>query len=335
MRGSVEIQLMEAPSLVGNPLKDPDWRQVTVYLPPGYARGQSRYPVVYFLHGFAGQALSWTNSSAFALTVPDRIEALIEADVIPPVIGVFPDGWTALGGSQWINSTATGRYEDYVFKDVVSFVDRSYRTLAHSGARAIVGKSSGGYGALVMGCRHPDVFGHMGVHAADAYFEYCYLPQFPKAASGLLRADGIKDWYDDFLVRVRETRMRGEDFPVIEILAMAAAYSPRMGEPLNLELPFEPQTARIVPEVWERWLEQDPVRFVPKQIEGLKRLHSIYIDCGLKDEYNLQWGARMLCEAFRRAQLVFREEEFEDGHTGTNYRYDESLRYLCPKLATQ
>jgi len=122
---------------------------------------------------------------------------------------------------------------------------------------------------------------------------------------------------------------------VIETLAMAAAYSPKPGEPLNLELPFEPQTARLLPEVWERWLQQDPVRFVPKQIDGLKKLRSIYIDCGLKDEYNLQWGARMLAEALRRAQLVFLEEEFEDGHTGTNYRYDESLRYLCPKLATQ
>lgn len=335
MKGSVEIRQIEAASLSGNPLNDPHRRATPIYLPPGYAQSQSRYPTVYFLHGFSGRGLSWTNVSPFTLTVPERLDALIDADVIPPVIGVFPDGWTSLGGSQWLNSIATGRYEDYVFKDVVQFVDREFRTVPSPAARAVVGKSSGGYGALVMGCHHSDVFGHIGVHSADAYFEYCYLPSFPKAASGLLRSDGVQDWYDDFIVRARETRVRSEDFPVIEILAMSAVYSPNLEEPMKLELPFEPQTARLIPEVWERWLQKDPVRFIGQHVEGLRRLGSIFLDCGLRDEYNLQWGAQMIAEGFRRAQVIFRQEEFENGHMGINYRYDESLRYLGPKLATR
>src|SRR5574341_1817358 len=151
MRGRLEIVEIEAASLRDNPLGAPFLRPLLVYLPPGYDLGRDRYPVVYFLHGFTGSAAGWTNVQAFAPTVPERLDALVAEGSAPPAIGVFPDGFTALGGTQWIDAPSVGRYQTYLARDVVSFVDGRYRTVPEARARAIVGKSSGGYGALAMG----------------------------------------------------------------------------------------------------------------------------------------------------------------------------------------
>ena len=149
---------------------------------PGYGEGDQRYPVVYFLHGFSGSGLQWLNVSPFTKNVPERLDALIADGKIPPMLGVFIDGWSSLGGSQWINSEGIGRYRDVVARDVVSWVDRTFKTLAKGASRALVGKSSGGYGALVISRFHPETFDHVGVHSADAGFEYAYLNELPQAA---------------------------------------------------------------------------------------------------------------------------------------------------------
>ncbi|HSP79931.1 MAG TPA: alpha/beta hydrolase [Myxococcaceae bacterium] len=332
MKGVLETQEMHSPALESNPLGDPARRRLTVYLPPGYAEGEQRYPVVYFLHAFGNGGASWTNFSGFSPSVPERLDALISAGTIPPVLGVFPDGWTSLGGSQWVNSDAIGRYRDFLAKDVVGLVDRTYRTVPKATARAVVGHSSGGYGALVMGRYHPELFAHLSCQSGDAYFEYCYLPDLPKAAAVLLKAGGVEAWYADFQRRARETKARGEDFTVINVLAMAAAYSPRKGEPLNLELPFDPQTGRLRLEVWNRWLVHDPVRFVPKFLDSFRKLKTVFIDCGSRDEYHLRWGARMIAEELEKSGVELCHEEFEDGHTGVSYRFERSLAFLGPRL---
>lgn len=335
MKGTVEVRELVAESLEDNPLGDPTLRKLPVYLPPGYEASAERYPVVYFLHGFTGSGMSWLNFPGFSLSVPQRVDQLIAAGEIPPVIAAFPDGWTAIGGSQWVNSEAIGRYRDYLVRDVVPFVDRTYRTAPRSDARACVGASSGGYGALVMGRHHPDVFGHLASHSGDAYFEYCYLNDFPKAASALLASAGIAEWFEDFRRRAKKSKAKGDDHAVLNALAMAAAYSPKRGEPMNIELPFDPDTARLRPEVWNRWLEQDPVRFIPKSSASFQKLRSVFVDCGTRDEFNLRWGARMVVEELRRAQVDVHHEEFEDGHMGIHYRYDRSLQILAPRLGRE
>jgi enterochelin esterase-like enzyme len=168
MKGRVEIVSIPGLSLEGNPWGDPTERPLVVYLPPGYDHTKARFPVLYFLHGFTGSAKGWLNVGPFAPTVPERLDALIAAGQAPPFIGAFPDGWTSLGGSQWSNSAGLGRYADYVVRDVVAEVDQHYRTVAAPRARGLIGKSSGGYGALQIGTTHPDVFGHVGCHSGDA-----------------------------------------------------------------------------------------------------------------------------------------------------------------------
>jgi S-formylglutathione hydrolase FrmB len=330
MNGTLLELEVDAPSLAGNALGDPARRTVLVWVPPG---GAERRPTVTFLHGYGGSARGWTNVSLFAPTVPERLDALVAAGEIPPVVGVFPDGATALGGTQWTNAPAVGRYQDWVADDVVRAVEARLGTLSRREGRAVVGKSSGGYGALCLGRDRPDVFALVAAHAPDCCFEYCYLPDLPKAAAALLGAADPGAWLDAARRKARETKLGGADLTPLSILAMAAHYSPSPGSPLGLELPFALPTARLREEVWARWLEHDPVRFVPRAAAAFRSLAGVFLDCGTRDEFNLRWGTRMVAEALRAAGVAVEHQEFDDGHMGTSYRYDASLRWLAPRLA--
>jgi S-formylglutathione hydrolase FrmB len=330
MKGTLVELEIESAALEGNPLGDPARRLVLAYVPPGEPRA---LPAVYFLHGFTGSARGWTNVSAFAPTVPERLDALVAAGEIPPVVGVFPDGMTALGGTQWTNAPAVGRYQDWVADDVVAAVEARLGTIPRRDSRAVVGKSSGGYGALRLGRDRPDVFALVGAHAPDCCFEYCYLPDLPKAAAALLGTADAAAWLDAAKRRARETKLAGADHAPLSVIAMAAHYSPRPGAPLGLELPFELPSGRLRDDVWARWLAHDPVRFVPASGEALRRLAAVFLDCGTRDEFNLRWGTRIVAELLREAGVEVEHQEFDDGHMGTSYRYDASLRYLAPRLA--
>src|SRR5205807_9736779 len=138
---------------------------------------------------------------------------------------VYVDAWTSLGGSQFLDSPATGRYHSYLCDEVVPWVDARYRTLAHRDHRGIQGKSSGGYGAMVTAMLRPEVFGGLATHAGDALFEVCYAPDFCDVVR-LLR-DGYggeyKAFLGDFAGRIPMTR-DGDDV-LIEMYGYAAAYS--------------------------------------------------------------------------------------------------------------
>jgi S-formylglutathione hydrolase FrmB len=332
MHGRLLTFEIDSQALAGNPLGDPVRRPLFVYLPPGHADGHG-LPAVYFLHGFTGSARGWFNVSPWSPTVPERLDALVVAGEVPPLCGVFIDGWTALGGSQWTNSSALGRYQDYVADDVVGFVERTVGTRSDRRARAIVGKSSGGYGALRMGRDRPEVFAHLACHAGDAGFEWCYGPDLPRAAGALLAAGGVVPWLEAAVKRARETKLSNGDHPVLNVIAMSAAYSPDPGAPLGLALPFELETGRMRPEVWARWVAQDPARFVGQALGAYRRMETLFLDCGARDEFNLRWGARQVSESLGAGGVPHRHEEFEDGHMGINYRYDRSLRLLGPRLA--
>lgn len=326
----IELELDSA-ALAGNPLGDPARRPLLVWLPPGHDGGP--LPAIYFLHGFTGTARGWITAGPFQPTVPERLEALVASGAVPPFLAAFPDGFTALGGTQWTDAPAVGRYQSYVAEDVVALVEARFHAIPRREARAIVGKSSGGYGALRMGRDRSDVFAHVACHSGDAAFEYCYLPELPVAAAALLSAPDPAAWLSAARRRARETKLGGGDHPVLNMLAMAAHYSPEPGAPLGLALPFERETARLRPEVWARWLAEDPVRYVPEALDRYRRLATVFVDCGTRDEYHLRWGARMVVESLRAGGVEVRHEEFEDGHSGTSYRYEASVRAIAPRLA--
>lgn len=331
MEGKLVELEVDSPALVGNPLGDPSRRLVLAWLPPGH--GERPLPSVTFLHGFSGSARSWRNVSTFAPTVPERLDALVASGEIPPVVGLFPDGATALGGTQWTNAPAVGRYQDWIAEDLVRFAEARLGTIRRREARAVVGKSSGGYGALRLGRDRPDVFAIVGAHAPDSLFEYCYLPDLPKAAAALLGAADPAAWIEAAKRKARETKLPGSDFPPLNVLAMAAHYSPAPGAPLGADLPFELPTGRLREDVWARWLAHDPVRFVPAGLDAFRRLAGVWLDCGTKDEFHLRWGVRVVAAALRDAGVAVEHQEFDDGHMGIDYRYAASLRWIVPRLA--
>ncbi|MCA1704887.1 MAG: enterochelin esterase, partial [Actinobacteria bacterium] len=159
LHGTFERLVVASEILDGNPLGDPAVRPLYVYQPGAVSGSTDRFPTVYVIQGMTGQLDMWLGRTAFEPTMVERVDALFEDNDVPPAIVVFVDAWTSYGGSQFINSLATGRYMDYLCDEVVPFIDDRYRTLPESGHRGLTGKSSGGYGAMVVPMLRPDVFG--------------------------------------------------------------------------------------------------------------------------------------------------------------------------------
>jgi S-formylglutathione hydrolase FrmB len=321
----IREERFESAALRGNPAGDPHVRTVSVLVPKRGARGDERFPVVYFLAGFTGSGRSFLNWHAWTPSVPERIDRLRARNLIGDVIAVFPDAFTVYGGSQYLNSTATGRYEDMMIADLVPWVDERFPSLGAARHRAIVGKSSGGYGALVLGMRHPGTFSAVACHSGDMYFEYCYANDFPKLLRQLDRHGSLEAFLKAFFDAPKKT---SELVLAMNIVAMAAAYSPAPEKPWRVELPFDGRTGEIRPGVWSRWLEQDPVRLCERHAESLKRLRLLYLDCGKSDQFHLQYGLRVLTGKLKALGIRHEAEEFDDDHSDTSYRYETSLPRL-------
>ncbi|MEO8573533.1 MAG: alpha/beta hydrolase-fold protein [Pyrinomonadaceae bacterium] len=318
--GTVAHLRQDSEVLKGNPLGDPHVRDLFVYLPPGYDESADRYPVVYCLTGFTGRGKMLLNDNAFTPNLAERMDKLIAAGTIRPMIAIMPNCFTYYGGSQYINSTATGRYEDYLTQEIVSFVDSNFRTIDNLGSRAVMGKSSGGYGSLIMALRHAEVFGLVCSTAGDAYFEYCYPMDFAKA----FRA--IKGDAKRFMSEFWASEKQGKDsHAALNTIGMSACYSPNGSE---FDLPFDLETGEMRIDVWNRWLEHDPVRLAEKHVNDLNSLKLLYLDAGTRDEFNLDIGAKILSRKLTDLNVAHIHEEFDDGHFNISYRYDRSLELI-------
>ena len=326
LHGSL-VELEHASALLkGNPLGDPHVRTFPVYLPPGYHDTDQAYPVIYALAAFTGTGLNMPNFSVWEESLPEQLDGLIATGACPPAILVMPDCFTALGGSQYVNSTATGPYEDYLITELIPFVDDRLRTLPERDRRGVLGKSSGGYGALTLAMQHPDVFSAAACHSGDMYFEYGYLKDFPTAVNALNRAGGIAPFLEQFAA----ARQKGPLIPTLNIIAMAAAYSPNG---TRIDLPFALPTGELLPQVWDRWLARDPVRLVDRHADALKQLKLLFIDAGEKDEFALHLGARILVERLKAQNIPHQYEEHDGGHFGINHRCRVSLERMAKVLA--
>ena len=329
---TIIIEEFESSALRNNPLGDPFVRKIPVYLPPSYSNNPDRrYPVVFMLHGFTGNSEMWLNVNSFYTpNVPQRYEKLIQSGDIGEMILVFPDGYTGFGGSQYLNSSATGRYEDYIIQDLVPYIDSRFRTKSHRESRAVAGKSSGGYGAIRLAMRRPEVFSAVVSHAGDMYFELCYKPDFPKVIKSLGNYLLESNPIGKFLEAFTKADVKKE-IDALNILAMGACYSPvTTGQEPYFELPFDFHTGELREDIWQMWLENDPVYMLKKPAfaEALKTQKLVYLDAGKHDEYNLHLGARVFTTHLQRLQIPHHHEEFDGGHMNINYRYDVSLSHI-------
>jgi Putative esterase len=326
LRGRLDEHVVESETLRGNPLGDPHERPLWVWTPPGYERDlDRRLPSVYVLQGFTGQLDMWGNRSAFRRSFLELLD-----DLAPACIVVFVDAWTSVGGSQFVDSPATGRYHTYLCDEVVPWVDARYRTLDASAHRGIQGKSSGGYGALLTALLRPDLFGGVASHAGGGLFDVTIRPFFRDAARTLrdLYGGSVDAWLADF--RSRPAFSRPNDVHLLLQYGFSAAYAT---EP-DVRLPYDPATAAVIPELWERWLAWDWPALLPARAAAASGLRAVWIDSGAADEWfvdlTAEWLRREL-SALGLADLHF--ELFDATHADIEYRYPLGLAYLAERLA--
>jgi hypothetical protein len=317
-------------ALRGNPLGDPHERPLHVWVPDDTTR---HYPSVYVIQGMAGMVDMWFNTEPWSPSYPDRIAALD-----PDAVVVLVDAFTAVGGSQYLDSPGIGNYHTYLCDELVPYVDSQFPTLPAREHRGIQGKSSGGYGAMITPLLRPDLFGGLATHAGDALFEVCYARDFAPAARAL--RDEYGGSYDAFWADFRSGRpilTKPSDEVLVNTYAMAAAYS--AGPDGSVDLPFDIETAELRSDVWARWLGFDPARLAreEKHRRTLRALQGVWIDSGFSDEYHLELGAI----AFHREVVAAGTPEdrihfelFPGTHRGLTWRYPLSLAFLVERLSS-
>ena len=327
-RGTVQRHSLDSQVLKGNLLGDPAERIIDVYVPHGSdGRG---LPLLVDVVGFTAGGPAHTNWKNFGENLPERLDRLIANGDMPPVVVALPDCFTRLGGNQYINSTAMGRWDDFLLTECVPFVEKKLGC-GGKGKRGIFGKSSGGYGSIAHALLHPDFWAAAACHSGDMAFDWCYLPEFPRLLRKLAKQDNsIQKWIEAFNAA---PKTKDDDVHDLMTLAMCATYDPDPSAYLGLRLPVTMDTCEIIPERWANFMNWDPCVMVETRGAGLKQLKALYIDCGDIDQYNLVYGARRLHRSLERLGVTHTYQEFPDNHSSVDYRMDISLPILAKALS--
>ena len=315
----VEDQIT-SPSLEGNLLGDPATRKMVIYLPSGYDASDTRYPVVYLIHGSGGNHRSWAYNeypefirASFAPPTDfseagfaGMMDELIATGKMKKMILVMPDISTKYGGSYCINSALNGNYEDYIVKDIVPYIDAHYRTLPSRDSRGIDGISMGGYASIYLTMRNSSIFGAVSSH------------------SGPLVLEASTRAVQPFIVAENPEGFTGPDpaKPVTSMLCMAAsAMLPNLNNPpFFLDIPFDlDNNGAIIEETMQRLRPYDPVQMIPEHISDLASLRGIHLDGGDKDELGMGLIEQAFSEALTAAGIEHEFELFDGRHMDKLY----------------
>jgi hypothetical protein len=290
------------------------------------------FPVLYHLVPWTQggrQAFEW---KPFRESLYDRLVRLITEGKIPPCVVVSPDLYTWFGGSPYINSTMLGPHADFLVTELIPFIEAKFNVRAGPKARGAFGVSSGGFGALRLAMDYPGTFGAVACHSGDMGFDWLYRHDLIVLANGLRKygADPLK--FIDYCLAA--PKLTGFETHLLMILGMAASYSPNPASPTGFDLPLDLKTGLMNEDVWAKWLSHDPVHRIAQGAEGLAKLKTLFVDCGSRDQYNLQYGARQFAAKLQSKGIKHIYEEFDDDHSGLQYRFDRSLPILLEGLQT-
>ena len=298
-KGVVEQIVVHGKALEGNLEGDSPDRDATVYLPPSYAGAPTRrYPVLYLLHGYGGRQDTFTTRLASLAESQDR---LAPQQGFSEFIVVTPSAYTLHKGSMYSNSPTTGDWERFVAEDLVAYMDSHYRTLATRMSRGLAGHSMGGYGALRIGMKRPEVFSALYLMSS------CCL-----TANRAPRPDAFAAAEAITTREQAEAAASAPGFGPSTSLASAAAWSPNPSNPpLYLDLPVK--DGKVRPDIVAKWVANAPIEMVGDQVAALNRYYAIAIDIGLQD--GLLASNQQLHEALTRLRVPHSFEEYEGDHT--------------------
>jgi S-formylglutathione hydrolase FrmB len=328
------VDQITSPSLQGNPLGDPATRNMVIYLPPGYETSGKLYPVVYLMPGLGATERWWACgefSPAFSLmgiavqNLPEEgfasmIDELIASGKIKPMIIVMPDMSTAYGGSFCVNSALNGNHEDYIINDIIPYIDANYRTLPSPNSRGIAGHCMGGYAAMYLTMRHPDVFGAVASHSGTLLtagllpdMQLIIAAENPDGLT-LTGPDPAKPWMSTLYL-------------------FSAAFSPNLDNPpFYMDIPFD-ENAQLREDIAQKWAAYDLLQIFPDHVSALAGLRGIYLDAGDKDELGEQLIAQAFSGALSAVGIEHQLEIFDGAHMDKLYtQLAESLSYLSDVL---
>jgi S-formylglutathione hydrolase len=302
-KGTVERIKVHGKALEGNLEGDSPDRDVSIYLPPGYATARNRrYPVVYLLHGYTNSDEGWFGpglKSGF-LSAKTSLPAVADkaiADGAREMILVMPNAYTVYQGSMFSNSPTTGDWEAYIAQDLVAYMDSHYRTIANRASRGLAGHSMGGYGTIRIAMKYPDVFSSIYILSAC-----CLTANLNPQGAAFAQAEAVKSQAE------AEKLPRGP----ITMLAEAAAWSPNpKNPPFFFDLPVK--DGKVQPAVAARWVANAPLAMLDQYVPNLRKLHAIAIDVGDKD--NLSSSNKELSSVLSQFDLANTFEIYDGDHT--------------------
>ena len=335
--GALEVEMLESEAIRGNVLGESATRRLSIYLPPSYSTSVKRYPVLYLLHGIQDSDQTWTRPWPMmeARSPYTTIQALMDAGIrnghFGEFIVVMPNAGTRFGGSFYVDSEATGKWEQFIVRETVRFIDGKYRTLPAAQSRGIAGHSMGGYGAITLGARYPDVFSVVyAMNPAVLGWGGEISPENP-AFDSVLQARTLQDL------------MRGGP-AAFAIVALAQAFSPnREKPPFFVDLPFTKSGDALVPSpgVHERWQSRFPVQTVAQDAPNIAKLSALRFDTAWEDEFpHIPITARAYARELDKAGVAFRFDEYNGDHRnrlwGRNGRlYADVLPFIWRNLEAE
>ncbi len=282
---------------LANEFGEPTTRALSVYLPPGYDADTSvHYPVIYYLHGFL-------NDHTLTPEMVDVLDYAVEVEKIPPFILAVSDNRTRIDGSFYSNS-AFGNWEDFLAYDLVEYMDSHYRTLPDRLSRGITGHSMGGYGAIKLAMRHPDIFSSvygMSPGALAIVGEYGPNSTTYRELAAIPDMDALMQSY----------------FPKV-IVAFGRAWSPNPDKPpYFVDLPFEYVNDSLVthPEVLQQWYAEMPAHMIEDYLDNLHALTAIKFDWGRNAGSRFTRQCELFSQRLENAGVTHYAEEYIGTHT--------------------
>ncbi len=296
-KGTVERTKVHGKGLEGNLAGDPADRAVSVYLPPSYANSKNRhYPVIYFLHGFTDTDEIWMGLVKDWIDLPSIVNRTLDQGGARETIVVVPNAYTRFLGSMYSASATTGDWESFIARDLVAFMDSHYRTIPQAASRGLAGHSMGGYGAMRIGMKHPEMFS--SIYLLNPC---CLAPLNPETEKPRAAAETVKDF---------ESLARADSRSQL-VLARCAAWASNPNRPPLFLDPLS-QNGAYQPAVVARWAANTLPELANAYLDNLRKLHAIAFDTGAQDGWARD--ARALDEYLAAHGIKHGFEVYEGDH---------------------
>lgn len=288
---AAKLEVLEVPgaTLRDNPLGDPAVRRVAVFVPEG-VEADAALPLVVYLPGWGGSsedAIAQGGRAWFGRVV-DQLAAAGQ-----PLRIAVVDGRSRYGGSQFLNSTATGRYADYVADEIIPTLAGRYAVAKSGSACIAAGHSSGAYGAFVLASTRPEKFASVVALSPDSDFETTHKPLVEQASVRAVTRDEL----EAAMAPATSARLPSDGLARL-VMGLCANYAPIAGQPRRFEWLYDDR-GQWRPEAWQRWLDLDPLTLVRKNPNAFAATQRVYLDGAEHDEFGANIGAREIHAVLR------------------------------------